>query len=326
MNRITSIRVLAAGLALVGVSVLTDAQAQIVSVTPYTPIFQGISEATATIQASAGTAYAYVMQINLDAPGISFTTTPLTAGGSAGGSVETKSQTTAQFLQSTGAQVAINANTFNNCCSTTAPANETLNGLAISNGQLVSPDVAGTADLLLSGNNQASLVAGGTANLSGVTNAIAGFGYVVQNGKNVASSASGANTASDPRMLVGLSQNGQYLDLVAIDSGSSDGNGVTGSEEANVMIDLGLYNAINLDGGGSTSMVVEGANGKPDVLENPFTGAERYDGNNLGVYARPLAPVPLPPSVVLFGSALLGLMAVGRRQLLVSSSWPDLVA
>jgi hypothetical protein len=317
MNPLTSVRVLATALTIVGVFALTDAQAQIVSATPYTPLYQGISEATATIQGSAGTAYAYVMQINLDAPGIRFTTTPLSAGGSAGGSVETTSQTTAQFLQSTGTQVAINANTFNNCCSTTAPANETLNGLAISNGQLVSPDVAGTADLLLGANNQASMVAGGTANLTGISNAIAGFGYVVQNGKNVASSASGANTASDPRMLVGLSQNDMYLYLVAIDSGSSDGNGVTGSEEANVMLDLGVYNAINLDGGGSTSMVVQGANGKPDILENPFTGAERYDGNNLGVYALPLAPVPLPPSLVLFGSALLGLAAVGRRQLFV---------
>jgi hypothetical protein len=317
MNQLTAIRLLAATLAIVGASALTDAQAQIVSTTPYTPIYQGISEATATIQASAGTAYAYVMQINLDAPGIGFTTTPLTAGGSPGGSVETTSQTTAQFLQSTGTQVAINANTFNTCCSTTAPAAETLNGLAISNGQLVSPDAAGTADLLLSATNQASMVAGGTANLSGISNAIAGFGYVVQNGKNVASAASGANTASDPRMLVGLSQNDQYLYLVAVDSGSSDGNGVTGSEEANLMLDLGVYNAINLDGGGSTSMVVEGANGKPSALENPFTGAERYDGNNLGVYAEPLAPVPLPPSLVLFGSALLGLLAVGRRQFLV---------
>src|SRR5580692_6007532 len=317
MNRLISTRVLTAALALVGASALMDAQAQIVSVTPYTPIYQGISEATATIQASAGTAYGYVMQINLDAPGISFTTTPLTAGGSPGGSVETKSQTTAQFLQSTGTQVAINANTFNTCCSTTAPANETLNGLAISNGQLVSPDAAGTADLLLSATNQASMAAGGTANLTGISNAIAGFGYVVQNGQNVASGASGANTASDPRMLVGLSQNDQYLYLVAIDSGSSDGNGVTGSEEANVMLDLGIYNAINLDGGGSTSMVVQGANGKPDVLESPFTGAERYDGNNLGVYAQPLAPVPLPPSLVLFGSAMLGLLAVGRRQFLI---------
>jgi hypothetical protein len=315
MNRLTSIRVLTAALTLVGASALTDAQAQIVSATPYTPIYQGISEATATIQASAGTAFGYVMQINLDAPGIGFTTTPLTAGGSPGGSVETTSQTTAQFLQSSGTQVAINANFFNNCCSTTTPANETFNGVAISNGTLVAPDESGYADLLLTANNQASMVAGGGANLNGVFNAVAGSGFVVQNGVNIGASTVGS--ASDPRTLIGLSQNDQYLYLVTIDGGSSDGNGVTGSEEANLMLDLGVYNAINMDGGGSTSMVVQGANGKPSVLENPFTGAERYDGNNLGVYAEPLAPVPLPPSVVLFGSAMLGLLAVGRRQLLI---------
>jgi hypothetical protein len=83
------------------------------------------------------------------------------------------------------------------------------------------------------------------------------------------------------------------------------------------MLALGAYNAINLDGGGSTSMVVQGANGKPEVLESPFTGAERYDGNNLGVYAEPLSAVPLPPSLVLFGTALMGLLGVRRRQLLV---------
>jgi Phosphodiester glycosidase len=316
MKRFTSTRIFTAALVVLGASALTDAEAQIASVTPYTPLYQGISEATATIQGSAGTAYGYVMQINLDAPGIGFTTTPLTAGGSAGGSVETKSQTTAQFLQATGTQVAVNANTFNNCCSTTAPANETLNGLEISNGVLVSPDSAGTADLLLTANNQASMVAGGTANLNGVQNAIAGFGYVVQGGANVASGASGASTASDPRMIVGLSQNDQFLYLVAIDSGSSDGNGLTGSEEANFMLDIGAYTAINMDGGGSTSMVVQGSNGKPSVLEAPFTGAERYDGNNLGVFAQPLSPVPLPPSLLLFGSAIVGLMAAGRRKLL----------
>src|ERR1700727_5173 len=105
MKLLTSTRGLAAALTLVGASALMDAQAQIVSVTPYTPIYQGISEATATIQASAGTAYGYVMQINLDAPAISSTPPPLTAGVSPGGWVKTKSQTTAQFLQSTGTQV-----------------------------------------------------------------------------------------------------------------------------------------------------------------------------------------------------------------------------
>jgi hypothetical protein len=32
------------------------------------------------------------------------------------------------------------------------------------------------------------------------------------------------------------------------------------------------------------------------------------------VYALPLAPVPLPPALVLFGSGLLGVFGFGRRR------------
>jgi hypothetical protein len=40
-------------------------------------------------------------------------------------------------------------------------------------------------------------------------------------------------------------------------------------------------------------------------------------GAELGVYALPLAPVPLPPAVWMFGAGLLGLMGFRRRQLSV---------
>lgn len=77
---------------------------------------------------------------------------------------------------------------------------------------------------------------------------------------------------------------------------------------------LGAWNAINFDGGGSTALAVEGADGNPDVLNKPSGGAERYDGANLGIYATPLAPVPLPPGLALFGSGLMALLWFGRRK------------
>jgi hypothetical protein len=64
------------------------------------------------------------------APGVGFTTTP------SSGSLETTSQTTSQFLQSTGAQVAINANFFSEVAATPSPEN--LIGLAVANGTVVS--------------------------------------------------------------------------------------------------------------------------------------------------------------------------------------------
>jgi xanthosine utilization system XapX-like protein len=119
----------------------------------------------------------------------------------------------------------------------------------------------------------------------------------------------------NPRSVVGLSQDDMYMYLVAIDGRQAGySNGVTQAEEADLMHVLGAYNAINFDGGGSTALVVQGANGSPDVLNRPSGGAERYDGNNLGVYALPLAPVPLPPALALFGSGLLGVFGFGRRR------------
>ncbi len=53
-------------------------------------------------------------------------------------------------------------------------ANASDMGLAVSNGVLVSPDQAGNDALLIQAGNIASIVSGGTANLTGVVNAVAG--------------------------------------------------------------------------------------------------------------------------------------------------------
>ena len=102
--------------------------------------------------------------------------------------------------------------------------------------------------------------------------------------------------------------------LVAIDGRQAGySNGVTQAEEADLLSALGAYNAINLDGGGSTALAVQGADGSPDLLNRPSGGAERYNGNNFGVYAAPL-PTPLPPALLLLGSGLLGVFGIGRRR------------
>ena len=320
MKKLKSSGALVCVAAVLGLTALADAQAQTVSQSGYTPIFQGISEETATLSGSTvggGTAYAYVMQIDLNAPGISFTTSPGAAGDTpnAGTGNEVITQTTSQFMSASGVQVAMNAGYFSCPCVTNASNAEYIDGLAVSNGKLVSSDQSGYVDLLLTANNQVSLAAGGSANLTGVNNAVAGSGYVVQNGVNTGTKINSSSTSEDPRAMIGLSQNGQYLYLVTVDSGAADGAGVNGTQLGTLALDLGLYNAINMDGGGSTSVVVQGANGQPSVLENPYTGAERYDGNSIGVFAQPLAPVPLPPGLGLLASGLAGLATMARRRL-----------
>jgi exopolysaccharide biosynthesis protein len=57
------------------------------------------------------------------------------------------------------------------------------------------------------------------------------------------------------------------------------------------MIDLGAYYAMNLDGGGSSTMVIEGANGEPVILNSPIDsripGRERPVANHLGIFINP---------------------------------------
>jgi exopolysaccharide biosynthesis protein len=86
-----------------------------------------------------------------------------------------------------------------------------------------------------------------------------------------------------PRTLAGVSRSGQLI-LATID-GRQPGysEGATLVEAAALMRSLGAVSALNLDGGGSTTLVVRGA------LENrPSDGAERAVGNF--VLARPLFP------------------------------------
>jgi len=68
--------------------------------------------------------------------------------------------------------------------------------------------------------------------------------------------------------------------------------GVTLSELAEIMIFHGGYNALNLDGGGSSTLVVEGALGSPKILNSPFNhgipGRQRSVGSHLGIYAKPV--------------------------------------
>ena len=68
--------------------------------------------------------------------------------------------------------------------------------------------------------------------------------------------------------------------------------GATIHEAAEWMLRLGAYDAINLDGGGSTELVIADEQGTPRIMNRPIhnnlPGNERVNGNNLGVLAQPL--------------------------------------
>ena len=87
--------------------------------------------------------------------------------------------------------------------------------------------------------------------------------------RSVAEGFSAAFTARNPRTLAGVARDGDVL-LVTVDGRQRRSVGVTLVEAARVMRALGARNALNLDGGGSSAMVVDGR-----VVNRPSDGAER---------------------------------------------------
>jgi hypothetical protein len=97
-------------------------------------------------------------------------------------------------------------------------------------------------------------------------------------------------TSPNPLTAIGLTASNKLL-LVTVD-GRQPGfsEGITVIELANLMKNTyGATNAIQLDGGGSTTMVANYYNDAltAQVLNVPSDGSERSVGNNLGVFALP---------------------------------------
>ncbi|MEE6295661.1 phosphodiester glycosidase family protein [Georgenia wangjunii] len=87
-----------------------------------------------------------------------------------------------------------------------------------------------------------------------------------------------------PRTAVGLDDGGTRLILAAVDGRTTLSRGLSLDELAVFMRDLGADNALNLDGGGSTTLVSQepGEDGA-EVINSPSDGVEREDANGLGV-------------------------------------------
>jgi exopolysaccharide biosynthesis protein len=104
---------------------------------------------------------------------------------------------------------------------------------------------------------------------------------------NRGSKVNGLNkTALHPRTAFGVNRNGRYVYLVVVD-GRETSEGVTMDELADILLRYGAHTALAFDGGGSSTMVVEGVDGKARVVNNPVEantpGNERAVANHLGI-------------------------------------------
>lgn len=97
-------------------------------------------------------------------------------------------------------------------------------------------------------------------------------------------------TASDvmvksPKTAVGISKDGKTLYLVTVDGRQTASIGMSQKEMAQFMKSIGAYNAINMDGGGSTTMVARPMGKKNvEILNKPSDGSARNVSVGIGVF------------------------------------------
>lgn len=82
-----------------------------------------------------------------------------------------------------------------------------------------------------------------------------------------------------PRTAVGFSQDSSKIYFVAVDGRSAQSIGMTLHELADFMQRIGVYHAVNLDGGGSTTFVV-----RDSIMNVVSDGLERTVSNSLAVF------------------------------------------
>jgi hypothetical protein len=233
-------------------------------------------------------------------------------------------QTTVDFMSSSGAQVAVNAHFFLPWPSTDPYADAV--GFGASEGRVFSPFespvqsyalVANAPAVNIDRDNHATIVhrdpadPSGTRVLESVTiwTAVAGSAQILTNGvvtiptyadeehpeAELVPGGPGQYSSSrswydvlNARSAIGMSRDGRTLTLFTVDTrGGSAGMNVREVAEC-LARDFGVWNALNLDGGGSTSLaMVDPATGRPALVnvssDNP---AGRAVATSLAVFAR----------------------------------------
>ncbi|MDX2039126.1 MAG: phosphodiester glycosidase family protein [Isosphaeraceae bacterium] len=251
------------------------------------PVFQGIDRidlAAETPRKLRGNA----LRIDTRAPGIRFFVAP--SNGDA--PRECDSIKTSRFLEAHRLEAAINSAPFSPVLDAEGKPQDVI-GVAVSDGELVSPPEEKFAAILITADNRIRIVPQKKElDLSDVKNACGGFDLLLVEGRVV-----GKPGVLHPRSAAGIDKTGRYLYLLAIDGRQKDFSLGTSLEETALWIrKLGAWDALNLDGGGSSSLVTADPSGKAAQVNRPIhkgiPGTERPCPNHLGIHAEPLPARP----------------------------------
>lgn len=241
---------------------------------------------------------AQVIELDLTRSDLALVTTPAdTSGG-----MEFIAKRTTRFLDETDAIAAINASYFLPFAGG-SPGGEdyyphegepaSASGAVIANGALVSPvetDLDIRVNSIVCFEQLAIAIADEQSCPSGFSNGVAAGPRLLADGarRSFAEFDNRYATTPQPRTAIGVSADGQRAWLVVVDgrqNGYSDG--ATLGALTDLFIELGASNAINLDGGGSATLVVADEGGAPRLLNRPVhtgvPGRERPVANHIAL-------------------------------------------
>src|SRR5688572_21196347 len=249
-----------------------------------------------------------ILEINMTAPGLSFRMQP----GNGPDPGEVARMTTRNFVNSINAQIGVNGDFFN-----TAPPypfpNTDVTHIAASNGDIYSANGGNDPTFNVSATNEPRIVRGSgpgtTTNTAGITlhNAIGGNQRILNNGTVSAPNDPYTNTLN-PHTAIAVSQDRSRVLLMTVHGRQTDySERMFTTDNANLFLHVGGWDAINIDGGGSTTMVMDDdgdavqdariINSPSDNATPQMPGTERLVANNLAVFAMPnpgYVPLPTP--------------------------------
>ncbi len=235
----------------------------------------------------------HAVAIDLTQPGLQILSTPGDRAKPNTEERELTALTTTEFLSKYGMDLAINAGYFfpfteNSPWDYYPHSGDRINvvGQAISNGQVFSDEDDPTWRVLcFDGKNQAQILNQSTCPI-GTQQAIAGNELILEQGKfiNSQNAADGKNPYA--RVVVGLNATGDRLWLVVVDGKQKEySEGASIAELAQFLPSLGITTALNLDGGGSTTLATKTAQGSKPLnapIQNHIPMNERPVANHLG--------------------------------------------
>ena len=200
---------------------------------------------------------------------------------------------TSAYLEEFSLQVAINGDGFQYLDQDTYDPEQfcpnggepvKVNSYAASRGTVYSQQWAGRPIMYINRNNEVTF----NQPKGAIYNAVSGDRMLVNKGQKVDNLES---QSVEPRSAAGVNSNGRWLFLVVID-GRQPGysEGATFPELADFLLSLGVYYGLNLDGGGSSALVIESAMGGSFVLNSPIEGNipgnESAVANHLGFWVK----------------------------------------